>query len=186
MKQKKKLWLLLLAAVLIIGIVSWIAYMEIHHGGSALVRVRMTEDEILEEMPELAITEQDEALQQAVLAMPQVQNALAAANQAGADAHALEISLPEAQAALDTFLPGGHTKIVELCVMNSSSIYLTVLHSPEQRTSWHFDDGTIHKTIAVYHVHEGEPSDLKASYSNDHDGIHKDVLNHLWFSWLGH
>lgn len=186
MKQKKKPWLLSLLAVLILGMISWIAYMEIHYGSSTLVPVRMTEEEILEELPELAMTEQDEALHQAVLSMPQVQRALAETKQPGADADTLVISHSEAQTALNAFLPDDYTEIFELSVMDGASIYLSVLHGPKQRTIWHFYDGTISKTIGVYRVHEGDQPDLKTIYSNNSDGIQKEVWKHLWFSWLGH
>ncbi|WP_071433420.1 hypothetical protein [Angelakisella massiliensis] len=184
MKQSKKLWLLSLIAVLIVGTVSWIVHMETHYGSSTLVPMDMTAEEILEEMPALEITEEDKALYRAVLSMPQVQSALTEEKQLGSDSDLVEISPSEALTALHPFLPDSYTEILELSVTGGASTYLSVLHGPQQRTIWHFHDGTISKTIAVYDVHEGDTPDLKAAYSNDSDGIQKEVMKHLWFSWL--
>ena len=179
--KKKAVYLLL---ILVLAICGWILYMETHYADSTLTPVQMTEEEILAELPELAITDADEALQQAVLAMPQVQQVLEKTKPGTGISRSLEISHSAAQKALNDFLPSDYSEIFELSVMDGTTIYLSVLHGPTQRTIWQFYDGTISKTIGIYRVHGANTPDLKTIYSNDHNGIQKEVFKPLWFSWL--
>ena len=166
-----------LLLVLALAIGGWFAYMENRHASFTLVPAQLTAEEILEELPELAITEADEALQQAVLAMPEMQRGLERTS-------IQELSLSAARAALDEFLPADYTQIFELSVTRGTTVYLSVRHGPTKRTSWSFFDGTISKNIGLYGA-AGEPApEVKAIYSNDLNGIQKLTSKRLWFSWL--
>ena len=176
MKQKKKVLLIVLAVLLLAGAAGGIAWMEIHHGGSEVRPVRMTEAEILEEQPQIAITEQDEALRQAVLAMPQVQ-------QAGRED--VKIPAAEAEEALKAFLPADCSELLYLSTEGEGPVYLSVLLASGLTTTWLFSEDKLEKTIAVYRDAPQEPSEAIAIYSNDSGGIQKWKSKHVWFAWLG-
>ena len=174
MKQKKKVLLIVLAVLLLAGVA--MAWMEVRHGGSEVRPVRMTEAEILEEQPQIAMTEQDEALRQAVLAMPQVQ-------QAGRED--MKIPAAEAEEALKAFLPADCKELLYLSAEGEGPVYLSVLLESGLTTTWLFSEDKLEKTIAVYRDAPQEPAEAIAVYSNDSGGIRKWESKHVWFAWLG-
>ena len=72
--MKKQTWIeILVIAALAAG---WF-YMEKTESLTVFVKEDMTKEEILAEMPEIAVTEQDEALEDYVMGLPEVQELLA-------------------------------------------------------------------------------------------------------------
>ena len=72
--MKKQTWIeILVIAALAAG---WF-YMEKTESLTIFVKEEMTKEEILAEMPEIAITEQDEKLEDYVMGLPEVQELLA-------------------------------------------------------------------------------------------------------------
>ena len=81
--MKKKIILsVLIIALLLTG---FCLYMDTHYVVTVLEDVEMTEDEILKEMPEIAMTEADLALKEYVMALPEVKTILAQGESAGSE-----------------------------------------------------------------------------------------------------
>ena len=68
--MKKKGFVVLLAAVLVFA--GYILYMETHFTTFTAVDIGLSEEKILREMPEIAIREQDLALETYILSLSQV------------------------------------------------------------------------------------------------------------------
>lgn len=182
--EKKLLWIFL---SLFIIVSSYCIYQESHFPGFVVVPANMTEAQILKEMPDIAISDADEALRQAVLDLPQIQSNLreiAAGNSLDSDS----IPFSTVQAQLEPHLPKGWTKMKELAASEGgNAVYLSLEYSPEKTVYYQFSaDGSYQtcKTIGIYH--KNRKGDLKSTvvYSNDGSAIQKLVEKRIWFAWL--
>lgn len=181
----------LLAVLLVIGLVigGYCVYMETHFTFSVSTLVNITDAQILEEMPDIAVSERDEALQQAILAIPGIQDGLReTAGQAFTPVHVRSLAPKNYLDQFDKYLPEDWTKIRDLTVSHWNNITLEILCSEQKAIIYQFfADGRYptHKTIGVYRspLSDTRP-ELTAIYETSGGVLTKAVDKHLWFAWL--
>lgn len=187
MTLKQKLLAVLLAIGLVIG--GYCVYMETHFTCTTTVPVNITDAQILEEMPDIAVSERDEALLQAILAILEIQDWLRETEgQAFTPAHIRSLAPQNYLDQFEEYLPEDYTKIRELAVVQGNNIYLNVLCSEQKAIQYQFfADGRYptRKTIGVYRspLSDTRPK-LTAIYENSNGVVTKAVEKHLWFAWL--
>lgn len=183
--MKKKL-VIAAAAVLLIAVL-FCLYMETHFTMSTMVETGLSEEKILREMPEIAITEQDLALEAYVLSLPQVQERLKRTEADGLNDVKMEpVPLKEAQVLLSDWTEEGWMA-TEIAVSQGTLVYVSF--SKEDGTAnihcAFFADGSIpQKSIGVYGRTLFHKDDCKAVYQNVNGEITKMKHKHIWFAWL--
>ena len=116
----------------------------------------MTAAEIKEEFPEIAFSEKDRTLHADVMALPEVQAALAAEKET-------IFTKEEGAALLEEYLMEGR-ELAEFSVSDGVSV---VFREAEHReTAYTFDEGYLSKEISVYEKHPGRNWDCVAIYKN--------------------
>lgn len=182
--MRKKLPMIFLALLVIIG--SYCLYQEAHFGTTAFVPANMSEAQLLEELPDIAISEQDKALRQAVLDLPQVQSGLRNTSP-GHRPDFRSIAFSSVQSQLEPHLPEGWTDVMELTATRGNVVYLTLSCGMEKSIYYQFstdDNYQICKTIGIYRMkHNGERKST-VIYSNYNNAIQKLVEKRIWFDWL--
>lgn len=179
--MKKRIWI---PIVIIVLLAAFELNMEQRYSLSAVVTSDATAEEILSEMPEIAISETDRALRAHVLSSPQVQDLLARAENSSFSE--IEV-LPAADTAAllqDWTTPECYD--AELSVM-PPLVYVTFYRdNPDSACTYTlFPDRESHitKTIGVYEG-TGNSRNCVAVYENDDGQLSKIVSKHLWFSWI--
>ena len=120
----------------------------------------MTAAEIKEEFPEIAFSEKDRTLHADVMALPEVQAALAAEKET-------------------IFTKGMHLE--EFSV--SDGVYVRFRDADHRKTAYTFDEGYLSKEISVYEKHPGRNWDCVAIYKNLNGNYDKVDGIPQWFSW---
>lgn len=179
--MKKKL--VISAAVVLLAAVLFCLYMETHFTMSTMVDTGLSEEKILQEKPDIAITEQDFAMAEALFAAPEVQEAFSARKESG------ELGCPvsNAEVLLSDWTPEGY-EILELAVSDHQSLYVSFLKKDEAQSIYYvfFEDGAYppQKSIGIYGRTLFHKDDCKAIYQNLNGEITKMKHKHIWFAWL--
>jgi len=179
--MKKKL--LIVFCIVILVLAGFCLYMETHFSMSTVVDVGLSEEKILREMPEIAITEDDLAMAEELFAAPEVQEAFAALEESG------ELGRPVSNAdfLLADWTPEGFA-IMELAVSDHQSLYVSFLKEDETQSVYYifFEDGVYppQKSIGVYGRTLFQDDACKAIYQNSNGEITKMKHKHIWFYWL--
>ncbi|MBQ6948443.1 MAG: hypothetical protein IJN41_02040 [Firmicutes bacterium] len=128
--MKKKL--LIVFCIVILVIAGFCLYMETHFSMSTVVDVGLSEEKILREMPEIAITENDLAMAEELFAAPEVQEAFADLEESG------ELGRPVSNAdfLLADWTPEGFA-LMELAVSDPQSLYVSFLKEGRRKTAPH-------------------------------------------------
>ena len=181
--MKKKVILGIVAAVLLLAALE--LTMEHRFSTKVLVPSDMTDEEILAELPEIAISEDDYALEAYVLALPQVQEMLV---RTGGDAGKTEtLTQSEVQPILAGWTQSGWSA-TELCAFQGV-VYVSFREDSGDTLCIYtfFPDQTspMCKTIGIYEdgTH-GSDGNCSAIYENRGGSLSKQVAKHQWFSWL--
>ena len=171
------------AAILLVLLVFCLV-MEVRFHGTIITDAKMTEDEILKEMPSIAVSETDLEMEKYVLSLPEVQALLdeVRANQTD-EIPAAELTEAETEILLEEYMPEGYDKAV-LSVIQES-IYLQMLRGDKETIIYVFftNGDTMQKTIALYRNGLSGHT-CTACYSNDTMGVRKLIPKHQWFGWL--
>lgn len=173
--MKKKL-VFLLSAVLLLA-AGYCIYQEVHFTSEAIVPADMNASEILEELPDIALTEHDKALRQALLALPQVRQGLDE-TRLGAPGALYEIPSSSVIGQLAPYLPEEQEQL-ELYVSMGKRIALSYFCGDVKTIIETTEDGSMIKSIAIY-----EQGDCKALYTNDNGTLQKLISKRIWFAWL--
>lgn len=168
--MKKITWI---EIIVVLALVAGWFYMEKTESLTIFVKEDMTKEEILAEMPEIAVTEQDEKLEDYVMGLPEVQAALAAEKET-------IFTKEEGAALLEEYLMEGR-ELAEFSVSDGVSV---VFRDAEHReTAYTFDEGYLSKEISVYEKHPGRNWDCVAIYKNLNGNYEKVDGIPQWFSW---
>jgi len=178
LKQKLRI----AAAVVLLIAAGCCLYMETHFTMSTMVETGLSEEKILREMPDIAITEQDLTMVEELFAAQEVQEAFAALEQSG------ELGRPvsNAEFLLADWIPQGY-EILELAVSDHKSLYVSFVKEDEQSIYYtFFADGSYppQKSIGIYGKTLFHENDCKAIYQNLNGEITKLKYRHIWFAWL--
>lgn len=173
--MKKQTWIaMLVIAALAAG---WFN-MEKTNSLTVFDKEDMTKEEILAEMPEIAVTEQDEKLEDYVMGLPEVQELLAQPEGGSIPNEKEEALLSDFLAESDWLTGFG---VVD------DDVYLDIKQEEEKRISYTFDGaGTqpMRKIISVYEQRwDGRRN--TAAYEVWGDSYVKRTGKHAWFSWVG-
>lgn len=133
----------------------------------------MTAAEIKEEFAEIAFSEKDRALHADVMALPEVQAALAAEKET-------IFTKEEGAALLAEYLTEG-LHLEEFSV--SDGVYVRFRDADHSKTAYTFDKGYLSKEISVYEKHPGRNWDCVAIYKNLNGNYEKVDGIPQWFSW---
>lgn len=183
--MKKRIWIPI--AIVVLLLVAFELTMEHRYSVDAIVPVDMTDEEILAEMPDIAITEEDHALEAYVLALPQVQEMLV---RAGGDSEEAEtMTQAEVQPVLAGWTQSGWSA-TELCAFQGV-VYVSFREDSGETMCIYtfFPDQTspMHKTIGVYAGGDAaSESNFSAAYENRGGTLSKLVPKHQWFAWIGY
>lgn len=173
--MKKQTWIeILVIAALAVG---WF-YMEKTESLTVFVKEDMTKEEILAEMPEIAVTEQDEKLEDYVMGLPEVQELLAQPDGGSIHSEQREVFFSDFLAEDDWITGFG---VVD------HDVYLNIEQGEEKRISYTFDGaGTkpMRKIIWVYEQ-RWDGWQNTAAYEAWGDSYVKRTGKHAWFSWVG-
>lgn len=181
--KKKLLWIFLSLLIVVSG---YCIYQEAHFHMTTNVPAQMSEAQILKELPDIAISDTDKALRQAILDLPQIQDYLQKAS-CNPNLESLSIAFSTVQAQLEPHLPEGWEKIMELAITAHGRIYFSVSCGPKKAVYYEFstdDSHPIQKMIGIYHLnHKGQIKNATI-YSNTGTVIQKLVEKRIWFAWL--
>lgn len=184
--MKKKGFVVLLAAGLVLA--GYILYMETHFATFTAVDTGLSEEKILREMPEIAIREQDLALETYILSLSQVQERLARTGTDGfGEVKTEPVPLKEAKALLSDWTDEGW-QATEIAVSQGTFVYVSF--SKEDGTAnvhyAFFADGSYppQKSIGVYGRTLFQDHACKAIYENINGEITKMKHKQVWFAWL--
>ena len=138
----------------------------------------MTKEEILAEMPEIAVTEQDEKLEDYVMGLPEVQELLAQPD-GGSIPNEKEETL------LSDFLAEGDL-LTGFGVVDHD-VYLDIKQGEEKQLSYTFDGAGIQPMRKIIWVYEQRWDGWQntAAYEAWGDSYVKRTGKHAWFSWVG-
>ena len=173
--MKKQTWIeILVIAALAAG---WF-YMEKTESLTIFVKEDMTKEEILAEMPEIAVTEQDEKLEGYVMGLPEVQELLA-------QPEGGSIPYEKEKDILSDFLAEGDL-LTGFGVMENA-VYLDIEQGEEKRISYTFDGDGIQPMRKIIWVYEQRWDGWRntAAYEAWGDSYVKRTGKHAWFSWVG-
>ena len=181
--MKKRIWI---PIVILVLLVAFELNMERRYSISTLETADVADEEILAEMPEIAVSEEDHALEAYVLALPQVQEMLVRTSEADGDSALKSEPLPLTDAApllADWTQPGW--SLSELATIGSM-VYATFTEDNGQsRCIYTFSpDGKtpMNKTIGV--SPDGDSWHTTALYENRGGELTKYVSRHQWFAWI--
>lgn len=173
----KKKTLAIILSVLLILCGAWL-YLESRVDLVETVDSGLSEAAILQEMPELAMTERDIAMGAALLDAPELRAALA---------EAADVVLPEATAArlLAEWTPEG-CEDVTLVVMDYGSVIVGFTEDTRTIQYEFFEDESAgpRKVIAISGRTFFRENGRKAVYQNDGGAVTKLKVRHVWFAWL--
>jgi hypothetical protein len=170
---KRKLFCIF--ALLVIAAVTVVAYYEIHFDTDEVVTVNISEEKILKEMPDIALTETDYAFGERVLADPAVISAM----EKGESRDLPEETVAELFA---DYLPEG--AVSQGIAVHQKIVYCGYLQN-EKQSVWltFFQNGEYgpYKTITVY---RGNGKTFNVTYENQAGKLQKLKMSHRWFAYL--
>ncbi len=178
--MKKRL--LMAAAVALLAAAGFCLYMETHFTTSTMVDAGLSEERILQEMPEIAITDQDLAMAKELFASSAVEEAFSALEESSALGHPVS----DAASLLANWIPDGY-EILELAVSDHRGLYVSFVKEDEQSIYYtFFVDGSYppQKSIGIYDRTLFHKNHCKAIYQNLNGEITKMKHKHIWFAWL--
>lgn len=173
--MKKQTWIeILVIAALVAG---WF-YMEKTESLTTFVKQDMTKEEILAEMPEIAVTKQDEKLEDYVMGLPEVQELLSQPDGGS-------IPYEKEEDILSDFLTEGDL-ITGFGVVDHD-VYLNIKQGEEKRISYTFDGAGAQPMRKIIWVYEQLWDGWRntAAYEAWGDSYVKRTGKHAWFSWVG-
>ena len=191
-KQRRKTILSWIAIILVLPLAVW-AYMEVQFSGELVYAASTNEERILKEMPALALTDEELALANTILEIPQIQDAISDDFQNPTVLNT-EILMPY----LTGILPE-NGQITEVFVLGSS-IYISII-AENQYTCLVYTDidvtgyiDSISKTLAISPLdqigEDGNLGDVDAVYELVY-GVGMGTIRcqklksrHMWFSFL--
>ena len=178
--MKKKI-IKILCALLILGGI-FCLYMESRYSMTHVVKADLTEAEILARMPDIAISEKDYALEEYVLSLSEVQEALEKAKESeyGAD-----IPEEEMKVLLSDWIPDGWDVFALSAI--DHWVYLSFLKEDEKMISYAFcadDTYPMQKTIGTYRKKWNGGKESTGVYQNLNGEITTYEEKHQWFYWL--
>lgn len=171
------------ALALLVVLCGFCLYMEVHFSTTAYVAVEMSQEELLSEMPEAALTPEDDALRDALLALPEVQQGLDDTRLDGAVADLWKAS-PQRPA----WLPAGRA-VSHLTAMGGNQVFLSLSFDdePSRLVDYCFytaADTPTEKVVSLYERTADNQQTLKALYANHLGTLTKSVPRRQWFSWV--
>lgn len=171
--MKKQTWIGII--VILVLVAGWF-YMEKTKSLTTFVKEDMTKEEILAEMPEIAVTEQDEKLEDYVMALPEVQELLAQPDGGS-------IPNEKEEALLSDFLTEGDM-ITGFSVLDNK-VELSIEQGEEKRISYTFDGAGTQPLRKIIWVYEQRWDGWRntAAYEAWGDSCVKRTGKHAWFSW---
>lgn len=191
-KQRRKTIRIVIAIALAVIFAVW-GFLELAYSGTLMYAASTSEEKILKEMPELALTEAELELGQTIVEIPLIQEALSNDYE-----NTATLNPGDLMEELTPILPEGG-KIIEVFVMGPSinisiiagNRYTCLVYNDVDMTG-HID--LILKVMAVSPYDEigadGRLGNVKATYELTHAvGIgtvrcHKYKTRHMWFSFL--
>ena len=179
--MKKRIWI---PIVIIVLLAAFELNMERRFSLNSLEPTAASTEEILAEMPEIAISETDRALSAHVLSSAQVQDLLArAGNSRSSEIETLPAADTEALLQ-DWTTPECNS--TELYVI-PPHVYVTFYrNSPDSACTYTLFPNQESHIIKTIHVYEGTGKNRSctAVYENQDGQLSKSVKKHLWFSWI--
>ena len=190
-KQRRKNILSTFAIILALVLAVW-AFLEVQFSGELVYAASTNEERILREMPDLALTNEELALAEIILEIPEIQAFLSSG----------EESITLDKEAVTPYLPGilpENGRFTEIFVFRHS-IYISIINGKQYTCLQYTDaDGTGHidliaKTLTISPLdqigEDGYLGDVDAVYELHHavgTGItrcQKLKSRHMWFSFL--
>lgn len=174
--MKKKLFIAV--CVLFLAAIGVLAYFETHFGVYESKEISISDEKILQEIPDITLTDADMALKETLFSTPEVTEAL--------ESGETIISLPDDLAAqlAEGYLPGG-AELFDLSV-SENAVYVDYFETPEKRVILAFfkDDAYgPQKTIALYRV-KGDDLSFRVCYSNNRGELSKIKISRRWFAYF--
>ena len=173
--MKKKLFIAV--CVLFLAAIGVLAYFETHFRVYESKEVSISDEKILQEMPDIALTDADMALEETLFSTPEVIEALESGE---------SMSLPEdlaAQLAEGYLLDGA--ELFDLSV-SENAVYVDYFETPEKRVILVFFQDDAYgpqKTIALYRI-KGDDLSFRVCYSNDRGELSKVKKSRRWFAYF--
>lgn len=164
-------------AVLAVAIVLVAAYYEIHFKVTEIRAVRISDEKILTEMPDLELSEEDIAFGQKVLLHPEVMAAMC-------QSEAADLAPESAERLFADYLPEGAE--AENISVVQNIVYCGYLEHEDKRVVLtFFKDGSYgpYKTIALYQGDSGDRS-CKVLYENQAGKLQKLEPHRRWFAYF--
>lgn len=180
--MRKKLFRTLFVVVILAT--SAIAFQEFRYSAVTLAPIAASNQQILREMPDIALTEENMKMVQELLAAQPIQAALSAAS--AQEKGTYDFPRQDAEKLLKAYTPEGFS-VLELTVLNGL-VCVGFQKDGARRIQYVFDANAQHleKYIALYGTTlEGTPK-LKAIYQNTNGTLTKQKEKHLWFQRLKH
>lgn len=175
--MKKKF--LILCTVVVFAVIAVFAYFEMRFPHFEFEQTVVSEAFVLKAQPDAVFTDADKKLLHAVLALPEVQEAL------GTE-YSLEFS-KEICDGLKKYLPSGATACRVYYVGSLVKSVNVVCEFGEEKTIQYLVDGDLghfEKAVAIYRVDARGDTELKEMYSNLNGEYTKYTQKRQWFAWL--
>ena len=188
--KRTRIWI---AAAVLAPILLFCAYQEAHFASYTNEYIPITEEAAQRECPEIVLTEADQALKEAVLALPEVQTALRNTRPAPGESDKsgpwrTQSIPPSVSQVLEPLFPVETFDRYYLDVSAGNVISLDLFCAEDLRIIWSFfadDSYPTSKTVGVYTpILWNRDRNHITIYTNDLHGITKMVDKRLWFSWL--
>ena len=181
--MKKRIWIHIVVLVLL---VAFELTMEQRYSINSVEPAETTDEEILAEMPTIAISEEDHALEAYVLALPQVQEMVARTSVQDGDSTPKSETLPLTDAAplLADWTESGWS-LSELATIGSI-VYVTFVEDHGQ-SRWIYSfcpDGKTPMTKTIGISPDGDPWNTTAVFENRGGELTKYISRHQWFAWI--
>lgn len=179
--MKKKL--LIAVCVLFLAATGVLAYFETHFGVYESKEISISDEDILKEMPDLALTDADMALKEMLFSAPEVIEAL----ESGETMSPGEtISLPDylAEQLAEGYLPE-NAEMFSFGVIFKNVVYVDYYETPEKRVILEFFQDDAYgprKIIALYGDSDDRP--LQFRYINDRGELSKMKESRRWFAYF--
>lgn len=169
--------LFLAAGIVVLLVVGVLAYFETHFTCYEYKEIQISDEKILKEMPDIALTDADLALGETLLSTPEVIETMEAGE---------IVSLPDALAEqlADGYLPED-LELFDISVLENA-VYFDYFETPKKRVMLAFfkDDAYgPQKSIALYRD-RGDDSSLRFVYSNDRGKLSKIKESRRWFAYF--
>lgn len=167
---------------IVLVLVGFCVYMESKHSTFRMVKSEMTQEKVVEEYPEIAITQDDLELENYVLELPEVQTMVKQSKESGSY---ISLSNEKALELLAGWIDDRWTMIYLGCEDNT--VYLFCVKAEDKLLTYNFSvDGSypIQKTIGIYQKQLNETASVDTLYENVNGIIEKHVFKRQWFYWV--